>query len=387
LRIYNLLRGLAQHHKVTLLSFADQPEVDLEADELRSLCDQVQVVPWKSFQPQSWPARLGWFRSTPRSVIDTYSPEMERCIEQILNNQEYDLVVASQLGVASYGRQFGGLPALFEEVEVGVLYERFAQAGSLPARFRHGLTWAKHRRYLTSLLRCFTACTVASDAEYRLVSEAVPNFKAVEVIPNCINLTDYRDVSQVPQPNSLIFTGSFRYFANHDAMVWFLGEVLPRLQTQLPDVGLTITGDHANLPLPTAKNVTLTGLVDDVRPLLASAWASVVPLRLGGGTRLKILEAMALRTPVVATSKGAEGLDVKSGENLLIADTPDAFAEAVLRLLQEPRLRQHLADKAYQLVAKKYDWAVTMPRFLELVERVSGHNSQQKLQHNLGETC
>jgi glycosyltransferase involved in cell wall biosynthesis len=154
-------------------------------------------------------------------------------------------------------------------------------------------------------------------------------------------------------------------------MTWFLQEVYPRIQAQAPDVCVTITGDHADLPLPPADNVTLTGFVDDVRPLIASAWVSLVPIRVGGGTRLKILEAMALGTPVVTTSKGAEGLDAKHGEHLLIANSPEAFAEAVIRLLQEPGLRQRLADKAYQLVQERYDLAALMPRFLDLVERVA----------------
>jgi len=175
----------------------------------------------------------------------------------------------------------------------------------------------------------------------------------------------------MPEPGTLIFTGSFRYFANHDAMVWFLGQVYPRIQAQAPDVHLTITGDHANLPLPCTEGVTLTGFVEDVRPLIATAWISVVPLRLGGGTRLKILEAMALGTPVIATSKGAEGLEAQQEEHLLIADTPEAFVEAVVRVLKEPELRRRLTDNAYQLVRDKYDWAVVMPRFLNLVERVA----------------
>jgi len=370
LRIYNLLRGLARQHEVTLLSFADQPEVEPNAPEIQALCREVQVVPWKPFEAQSWRARLGFFSLTPRSVIDTFSPEMKQRIEQTLAARDYDLVIASELGAAGYGPYFQGLAALFEEVEVGVLYERFAHASSAWSRFRHGLTWAKQRRYLARLLRYFRACTVASEAERQLVSRAAPAYKSIEVIPNCINLADYKDVHETPQPNSLIFTGPFRYFANHDAMTWFLQEVYPRVQAQAPEVSLTITGDHANLPLPPAENVTLTGFVAEVRPLVASAWASLAPMRVGGGTRLKILEAMALGTPVVATSKGAEGLDVQPGEHLLIADTAEAFAAAVLRLLQEPGLRQRLADKAYQVVCEKYDWAATMPRFLGLVERM-----------------
>jgi glycosyltransferase involved in cell wall biosynthesis len=139
----------------------------------------------------------------------------------------------------------------------------------------------------------------------------------------------------------------------------------------VPGVGLTITGDHAGLPLPCTNHVSLAGVVDDVRPLIASASVSLAPIRVGGGTRLKILEAMALRAPVVATSKGAEGLDVRDGEHLLIADTPEAFADATIRLLKEPGLRERLADNAYQLVREHYDWAVVMPRFLHLVERVA----------------
>jgi hypothetical protein len=129
----------------------------------------------------------------------------------------------------------------------------------------------KHRHYVAGLLQEFQACTVVSEQEKRLLAQIAPGFKAVEVIPNFINLADYQVVSAIPQPNSLIFTGPFRYIANHDAMVWFLKEVYPIIQSQVPDVCLTITGEHANLPLPAASHVKLTGFVEDVRPLIASA--------------------------------------------------------------------------------------------------------------------
>src|SRR3989304_6090235 len=144
-------------------------------------------------------------------------------------------------------------------------------------------------------------------------------------------------------------------------MVWFLEEVYPLIQAQVPDLSLTITGDHADLPLPPASNVTLTGVVDDIRPLIASSSVSLVPLQAGGGTRLKILEAMALGVPVVSTLKGAEGLEIRSGEHLLIADTPEAFAENVIRVLRDPALRKGITDRARRMVEEKYDWAVVMP--------------------------
>lgn len=369
-RIYNLLRGLSEQHEITLLSFADQPGADANAPQLQALCQEVQVVPWQPFDPQRLDTRLGFLSWTPRSVWSTYSRELEQRIQHALSIHDYDLVIASQWEMASYCQVFQGKPALLEEVELGVHYERFARASTLRGRFRHGLTWFKHRRYLTQLLRSFRACTVVSEQEKVLLARIAPRDVDISVIPNCIRLNDYA-IQATPQPNTLIFTGPFKYHANYEAMLWFLQEVYPRIQAQMPDIRLTITGDHANLPLPPATNVTLAGFVDDVRPLIANAWVSLAPLRVGGGTRLKILEAMALGAPAVATTKGAEGLEVRNEEHLLLADTPEVFAEAVIRLCQEPGLRQRLAANARQLIRQHYDWATLMPRFLDLVEQVS----------------
>jgi glycosyltransferase involved in cell wall biosynthesis len=370
LRILNLLRGLARCHEVTLLSFADQMKADTEAPELRAICREVHVVTSKPFNAGSAQARLGFMSPIPRSVVDTFSEEMRRTIRRVLSESKFDLVIASQIGTAIYGPYFQDLPALFEEVEVGVLYEQFARATSPWHRLRYGLTWAKHRRYLVRLLRHFRACTVVSERERQLFRNTAPGYKPIEVIPNGVSSADYAGYKAIPARESMIFTGSLTYSANYDAMVWFLGEVYPRIQAQVPNVHLTITGNHANRTLPTMQNVELVGVVDDVRPLIASAWLSLAPIRIGGGTRLKILEAMALCTPVVTTSKGAEGLNVRHDEHLLVADTPDAFTNAVVRLLKEPGLRQRLAESAHQVVRQKYDWQVILPHFLELVERV-----------------
>lgn len=370
LRIYYLLQGLAQQHEITLLSFADQPDANLHIAAVESLCARVQVVPWTSYSPQRMRARLGFFNLAPRSVVDTFSPEMAQWILQTLSTQQFDLVIASQIDTASYAPFFRRVAALFEEVEIGGIYDQFAQATSTRQRLRHGLTWLKYRHYLARQLRYFRACTVASERERQLVAAAAPGCKVLEVIPNCIRRMDYQTTLQ-STPNTLVFTGSFGYHANYDAMVWFLREVYPIVQAAIPDIHLIITGDHGGRPLPPATNVTLTGFVDDVRPIVAKSWGSLAPLRSGGGTRLKILEAMALGTPVIATSKGAEGLDVRHDEQILIADTPEAYAQAVIRLCQEPTLRHYLAHNAKTLVSEKYDWSVTMPRFLHLVEQIA----------------
>jgi glycosyltransferase involved in cell wall biosynthesis len=369
LRIYNLLKGISRSHEVTLVSFADTSVSSPSLDELQSICKRVYAIPKKIYDPSTPRSRLGFLSSTPRSISDTFSPEMAHFIQDLQESDSFDLVIASQVGTARYSCYFKNKPSIFEEVEIKVLYENFAHANSIYQWFRQGLTWFKHRSYLSRLMKDFTVCTVVSEQERQLVSRISPDYESIEVIPNCIDLAKYDDVRETPKPYSLIFTGSFRYHPNYDAMVWFLEEIYPLVQARISDVHLTITGDHANLPLPLSKNLILTGFIDDVRPLIASAWISLAPLRIGGGTRLKILEAMALKTPVVATSKGAEGLDVTHDFNILIADTTQEFADAIVRLLQESGLRQRLVENAYHLVLQKYNWSFMMPRFLEVIQK------------------
>jgi glycosyltransferase involved in cell wall biosynthesis len=211
---------------------------------------------------------------------------------------------------------------------------------------------------------------VVSKREAELVTQAVGNHIEPVVIPNFIDLHTYEDVREIPQPQTLIFTGAFTFDPNYEAMLWFLNDVYDKVTDQAPEAHLTITGNHANRPLPSREHLSLAGFVQDVRPLVARSWCSIVPIHTGGGTRLKILEAMALGTPVVTTTKGMEGLDLCPGEHVLVADDPNAFAEAILALFADPALRQRLAQNARQLVQEKYNWAVVMPRFLAIIEGI-----------------
>lgn len=370
LRIYNLLRGLNEKHDVTLISFQDQPDVKPDMDSLLKVCRNVHLVPYKQFDPHSRRARLGFLSAEPRSVIDTFSREMAATIEGEIATGAYDAVVASQIDMAVYYRYFNGVPALFEELEVGTLYENFAHADNYKKRLRSGLTWAKYRRYLAGLLRYYRLCTAVSEQERRLLISQIGTETPIVVTPNCIDLASYMQVSREPRPDTLIFTGSFTYQPNYEAMVWFIEHVFPLVQAVRPGVELIITGNHADRPLPPARNVTLTGFVEDVRTWIASSWVALAPIWTGGGTRLKILEAMALHTPVVATSKGAEGLDVRHGDHLLLADEPQDFARAVLRLLQDRAARDRVAQGGRDLVRQQYDWAATLPGFRNMVEQM-----------------
>jgi glycosyltransferase involved in cell wall biosynthesis len=180
----------------------------------------------------------------------------------------------------------------------------------------------------------------------------------IAIIPNGADVAGALTAQATPEPDTLIYPGALSYDANYDAMLHFVHAILPRIRAQRPQVRLRITGwvtaeQQAALA---ADGVEWTGYVPDVRPLVARAWSEVVPLRLGGGTRLKVLEALALGTPVVSTSKGVEGLELEPEQHLLLADTPAEFARATLRLLAEPALRARLAVAGRQIVRANYDW-------------------------------
>ena len=258
---------------------------------------------------------------------------------------------------------------MFEEAELGIHWPE--DGASTWAMARRRLTWAKHTRFMSRLLENFAICTVASDVERRLLASAVPEYGAVHVVPNSVNADSAGDGEAERAPDSLIFTGSLRYAPNHDAVTWFLNEIFPAVRAAVPGARLTITGDAGPQAPPASPGVVLTGRVDDVRTLLAASAVSLAPIRVGGGTRLKILESMAVRTPVVATTKAVEGLEALPDQHLLVADTPSQFAEAVHRILRDRAAARDMADRAWRLCRERYDSRIVVPAFLRLVDHAA----------------
>ena len=369
LRISHLLAGLAQEHQVDLVTFCDRADWQEGLPALQRHCAEIRVVPWRPYVPYRPRALLGFFSPIPRSLLDTHSPQMARTIREQVRKHAYDLVIASEITMAAYWKTFAPLPALLEDLELGALAAG-AGRGLSPRRLRRALTWFKVRHYLARLLPHFRACTVVSPVERALLQRAVPGYTRVVIVPNCVDSADYCLVAE-RRWGQLIFPGALAYQANYDAVCFFLREIYPRVLAQEPAAGLTVTGRSDGVPWPPGPlpgPVQRTGWVEDVRPWIASSWATVVPIRQGGGTRLKILESLALGTPVVSTRKGAEGLEVQDGRHLLLADTPAAFAEAVLALLRDRALWASLSEQGRYLVAERYDWQQTLAQFHDLVE-------------------
>lgn len=379
IRIYNLIRQLSKQHEVTLLAFAQTiplTKAPESISELEKYCRSVHVVQARTFTPSGLSAYKGFFSLTPRSVIQTYSAEMEELIKTAFGYGGFDVVIASEVSapalVSLLASKVKDAPKILDSIEIALAKDSYERQTSLRGKFRNGLTWFKLKWFTKKMLGETNGCTTPSNEERKNILGLAPKNFPVAVVPHSLDLERYQ-LQLEPKPNTLVFTGSFTYNANLDAVQYFARDIFPTIRKQEPTVHLKILGslnDEEPSKFLGHEAMTFTGLLQDVRPEVAKSWLSVVPLRMGAGTRLKIIESMALGTPVVSTRKGAEGLDVKHGENILLADTPVEFSKAVLDVLHTPLLRSSLSKKGQALVKAKYSAEAMGTKFNSLLQQI-----------------
>jgi len=361
IRLHHLLTALGSAHAVDLLCFFHGQEERVSPEVLPPGVSLVGALPAPTDR-RSRPSLADLFSPYPRALAEQYVPEMAASLKAALSGACCDLVLTFDAGpgvtAAPYLLEVQGVRRVVVDPEISMIWTKARTARGLVARLRYGLTWQKQRRYTRELLLWVDGCVVPSDVERQLILDIVPDGPPLAVVPNGVDLNRYQGDFGPVEPDTLVFPGALTYEANCEAIRFFLREIFPPIRQARPQATLYITGrtDGVDLSrLPLGEGVVLTGYLPDVRPRVARSAVCIAPLTLGGGTRIKILEAMALGTPVVATSKGAEGLEVTPGRDLLIADDPAGFAEAVVRVLASAELRASLSA-AGRRVAERYDW-------------------------------
>ena len=383
IRVSHLLRALARNHDVALLAF----DFDANGNGVRREPDvglaYVERIPVDPFATANSGLLLTGLASQPAAT--KVIPAMRTAVLERLRQGVVDVVIASTFVCATYTLDAAPPTARVLEEHNSLtrwIYDRYKQQTKPLPRLRRWLSWQKTRRFEARLFNQFDLITAVSAQDAKAMSTMLPRFQGpVEVVPNGVDCKYNRPDLHNRENDTLVYNGALTYSANLDAMQYFLTAIFPLVRQSKSDVRLTITGSLTGVDLTVlALNdaVHFTGHVQDVRVPVAEATVCVVPLRDGGGTRLKILEAMALGTPVVATSKGAEGLAVVDGVHLLVADTPDDFARATVQLLCKPELRANLAVNARRLVVEKYDWQQIGERFVHLIEQSAAIKQHQQ---------
>lgn len=382
-RIFNLLKYLGKHHEVVLVSFnADSEPVTQERVEgMLEYCSEVHVTPYKLFNPGSLKSVMGLLAPKPRSLVDSYSMEMENIIRKAAAQKPFDAVVASQIDMTVYAHVLPDTPRVLEEVEISIFHDQMTRETHPLKKARKQLMWSKWMNYMRGVMQDFDSVTVVSAPEVEPLHRILPGYDRIEIIPNGADLKRFTGDFGQPQPDTLVYTGALTYYVNFDAMKFFLGEVFPLILAKRPQVKLVMCGTLEGVPvheLPTYENAKHIGYVSDIRQQVAGSWMSIVPERVGGGTRIKVLESMALGTPVIATAHAAKGLQVQHERDIMIASTPAEYAENVLRVLGDAALREQLSVNGRRLIEAKHDWEVIGQQLDECIQKAVRHRKGAK---------
>lgn len=382
IRTYGMLRELKREHRITYLTLDNGSEAEDAVERASEYCHELIRVPHRSRRKHSpgfyGELALNLLSPLPYFLQKYRSREMESAIERLLDRGPFDLLVSDFLVPAV------NLPAevrcptlLFQHNVEAVIWRRHYEVATNPVRkayFRN--QWRQTRRAEARLCKRFDRVVAVSDRD-RFALERDYGLEEVATVETGVD-TEYFSPSRRgrPRPGNIVFTGSMDWLPNEDGILWFASKVLPRIRLELPEATLTVVGRDPTAAIrELGRNdpcVTVTGSVPDIRPYVETGALYVVPLRIGGGTRLKIFEAMALETPVVSTSVGAEGLPVHPGRELRIADGAEDFAVAVVELLRDPDQALKMARVAAQRVRREFGWARIAASFAHVCREVAG---------------
>lgn len=385
IREFNLIRKVAQSHEVTLFSLLQSSHELQYLDKMREICTEVEaILPAESANAHTERRSVkdvlaGLFVTHPRYMYrPPYADVMDRLKAQ-LNKQQFDLVIVETLSMTNYVWDL--LPEIKtttllveHNIETVIQKQTYQLAESLPLKLRKYIYYVSFSRFERAACKRFDYVITVSEDEREDLLRFVPELNPARVysVANGVDTQLHRPSDQAPQPNTLIYPGAVTYDANYDAVRYFVYEVLPLVRAQTPDVTFTVTGNTGHVDvsdLAAQPGVIFTGYLDSVAPAVQQSQIAVVPLRIGGGTRLKILEAMALGTPVISTSKGAEGINAIPGKEILIADTPQTLADSIHRLLNDADLHRTIATGGRALVEREYDWSVISDSLLDFINK------------------
>ena len=355
---FNEIRHLSAAHEVHVFCLGDGARDLDNIPGLRDYAKSVTAVPLGGVAGKLR-ALFALIAGTPLSVAAFNEARLHQAIIDKHGELRPDLIIVFSCNMAPYAEHFAGVPriAQFQERD-SLKWAQYAAHSRIPFRWVYRLEARRLLRYERRIARRFahaTVCTAAEKSDFERTFPGVP----VSLVGNGVDLDYFRSSGEAKCPASMVFTGIMDYFPNVDAVLWFCNEILPLVQAQIPEASLTICGNRPTAAvrrLARRRGVAVTGWVPDVRPYLDRAEVFVAPLRMARGVQNKVLEALAMGLPCVASSAAWTGIAVAKGEGIIVSDDRREFAAQVVRLLRDRGLREEMAHKARLAVETQYRW-------------------------------
>jgi glycosyltransferase involved in cell wall biosynthesis len=380
IRVFNIIKYLSRTHKVTLACLSDAAVSDY--GPLKEYCEEVIVVVRRPNVVNDFFSFL--FSSKPYNFVVNSSRSMRNELQGVLERKSFELIQIEFSTMWQYADIFKGIPVVLDahNIEADIIRQVREFYKNPLRKLLYSLEEKKLRKKEEQAWKDCSICYTVSEHERTVIAASLGQSNKVVAIPNGVDLERFAFSPKAGMDNRLLLLGGMRYQPNLDSALYLLNDIMPEIQARIPGVKIDIAGrelwrikDHAAY-----GGVEFHEDVSDVLPFFRQSDVLLVPLRYGAGTRIKILEAMAAGLPVVTTPKGCEGIEVRHGEHLMIADTPDEFASAVKRVLDEADLRTSLSRNARKLVEEKYSWEGLIGEMAKRVNGVTLQSAERKAQ-------
>lgn len=378
IRMLQIIKGLAANHEVHLVSNVFSPLSDEENREIAACCQSVSYVVkpyslWRSI----WRLGKSLLVRKPYILSKYYSVRLSRLVQTAVTKLNPDCIIFESQYLIECTQNID-VPVIVDFHDIASqLYESFAADPNFSLKKIHGKI---QRRFIHQLERDLphqvAACTVVSETDQQYL-QVLSGARNIFVAPNGVDLDYFNphlDYLYAGYESDFIFVGSMDYYPNHDAALFFSKEVMPLIWENEADLTFTIVGRNpspAVLGLQVDKRIRVTDTVKDVRPYLRAATIVVIPIRMGAGSRIKVLEAAAMSKPIVATPIGLEGIDFRHQEHALIANDPAQLAAGCWELVQNPQTRAELGHNAQMAVQAAYSWENCVNCLIETAQKVT----------------
>lgn len=384
-RFRSLLSALAgEGHEVTLLCFADPDELASPAPELNELCTYVQMIAAPAKQSttgECWGRLLNLLSSMPYGAQRFCSKLMREMVRRTLDGHQFDTVICDDIYMLSNLPPDIDIPILLnkDDITYEVMGHYLDYERNLLKQLYGRMEQRKVRRFEIDACTKSTAVLACSERDAQMIRDTCPKAK-IPVVPNVVDVESYQPVFE-DDGRTLLFVGAMDWFPNRDAVDYFIAEILPAVRALASGAHFVVAGRNPSRAVlrrySKLVDVEFTGSVADMRPIIAQAAVCVVPLRMGSGTRMKILEAAAMGKAIVSTTVGAEGLDFVHGTEILLADAPQAFSAAVAALLSDPARRRLLGRAARRRVEQLHSIATLRASFREVTALVDAYRATE----------